>query len=268
MSAPRRPAILSIHDVTPDVLPRVREMVELVRDTALAGPDLLVVPGTGWSGRTLDELRELVRAGCSLAGHGWSHRAPRPATLYHRLHARILSRDQAEHLSRPRREVRSLVERCHAWFEASGLPSPSLYVPPAWALGALELDDLRALPFTWYERLDGLVHAPSARVLRMPLIGFEADTVVRRIGLRLSNAVNDTLAAMTGRPLRIALHPGDLSLLLASDVRAVLRRGWQPVTLPDLLPVRSVGAAERRADPERPAADASAVGVASRATEA
>lgn len=267
MSGMPRPAILSVHDVTPEVLPAVREMVELVAETGLAAPDLLVVPGSGWEERTLDALRELVAAGCSVAGHGWSHRAPPPETPYHRLHAAVLSRDQAEHLSRSREELRVLVRRCHDWFEASGLPSPTLYVPPAWALGALETDDLRELPFTWYERLDGFVHAPSGRVVRLPLIGFEADTTGRKLGLRAFNAINDALAAMTGRPARIALHPRDLSLLLASDARALLRREWRAVTLPDLLPGRGTPAGDRDArpatgSPERPTAE-----VAGRATE-
>jgi len=267
VSGPARPAILSVHDVTPEVLPAVREMVELVAEPALAGPDLLVVPGSGWEERTLDELRTLVAAGCSLAGHGWSHRALPPETLHHRLHAAVLSRDRAEHLSRRRGELRRLVERCHRWFASSGLPSPTLYVPPAWALGPLGPDDLRELPFNWYERLDGFVHARSGRVVRLPLIGFEADTVGRKVGLRAFNAANDALAAMTGRPLRIALHPRDLSLLLASDARAALRRDWRAVSLSDLLPEPDADAVGRGTPAENEARERPTAEVAGRATE-
>jgi len=270
MSSRARSAILSIHDVTPDVLPAVREMTEMVADSALAGPDLLVVPGAGWRDGALARLRALVDAGCGLAGHGWSHRAPPPGSLFHRVHGIVLSRDQAEHLSRSRAELRTLVERCHGWFASVGLPSPSLYVPPAWALGALEPEDLRELPFTWYERLDGLVHAPSGRVVRLPLIGFEADTAGRRLGLRLFNAANDALAAFTRRPLRIALHPRDLSLLLANDVRAVLRRGWRAISFPELLPGRVPGVAGTNGwgEASEHAGDDSSAEAVGRATEA
>ncbi len=65
-------------------------------------------------------------------------------SAYHRLHAALISRDVAEHLSRPAHELVALVHRCHGWFAAHGLPAPTLYVPPAWALGGTRWLD--ALP--------------------------------------------------------------------------------------------------------------------------
>ncbi len=213
----RRPAHLSIHDVKPSSLERVRRLVALCR--ARAGPriTLLVVPGLEWSGAQVDRLRAWSREGLELAGHGWIHHGP-PRSLYHRVHALVLSRDQAEHLSRPRHELVELVERGFAWFEERGLPEPGLYVPPAWALGALTREDLARLPYRGYEVLQGFLDR-DGRLHRTPLVGYEADTGFRRQALRLTNGLARRIARISGRPLRIGLHPPDLELRLAADLR-------------------------------------------------
>lgn len=220
-------ALFSVHDVTPGALPRVRRLVALVEESGHPPPLLLVVPGGNWTPASLDGLRELVDRGCRLAGHGWSHRAPPPASLAHRIHALVISRDQAEHLSRAREDLRDRVSRCHAWFGERKLPVSPVYVPPAWALGALTGPDLRALPFRYYSTLTGFVDAASGRKVRLPLVGFEADTPARRRALRVSNALNLTLGRWLGRPVRIGYHPTDLELLLEEDARRIARRRWR-----------------------------------------
>jgi len=224
-------ALVSIHDVTPETLPRVLELARLLEKEGHRPFTLLVVAGAGWTAGSLGSLRALARSGHALAGHGWTHRAPPPRSVGHWIHAVVLSRDRAEHLSRSRRELRGLVRRCRAWFDDAGLPAPNLYVPPAWALGALTPGDLRELPFRWYETLTGITDSVSGTHRWLPLVGFEADTGVRRWALRASNGINRVVAGASGRPLRIALHPGDLGLSLARDLRTLLVRAWRPVTL-------------------------------------
>lgn len=219
--------ILSIHDVEPATLERVGGLVERIMDRTLAPPTLLVVPGMEWGPAELERLRALAARGCELAGHGWVHRAPPPRTLKHRLHARILSRDQAEHLSRPREDLRERIRRCHAWFGRHDLPDPRLYVPPAWALGDLRLRDLAELPFRWYEDLTGFLDAATGRRTLLPLVGFEADTRFRRTALRLTNATARLAARLLLRPVRVSIHPRDLELLLADDLLALLDRPWR-----------------------------------------
>lgn len=217
----RAPAVVSIHDVTPETLSRVETLVEVLLPVTGTALSLLVVPGLPWSPGQLDTLRGWAAKGVEMAGHGWIHEGP-PRTLYHRLHGWVLSRDQAEHLSRPRSELVALVERGFKWFAAVGLPAPELYTPPAWALGRLRKADLARLPYRWYEVLTGFVEAGSGRLLPTPLVGFEADTAFREGALTLLNGFNRMVAERTGRPLRIGVHPRDLELRLAHRVLAMV----------------------------------------------
>ena len=124
-----RPAVVSVHDVTPEKLEAVGRVLDLLESGNIAPVTLLVVPGLRWDTPGIGRLREFVRRGYLLAGHGWEHRAPPPVSFCHRLHAALISRDQAEHLSRARADVRGRVRRCHEWFERAGLPARSSMCP-------------------------------------------------------------------------------------------------------------------------------------------
>lgn len=242
-------AHLSIHDVKPTELDRVEELLDRCQVVAGARVALLVVPGLDWSPRQVDRLRDWAAEGFELAGHGWVHRAGPPATWYHRLHSLLLSRDQAEHLSRRREELRELVLRGVGWFRDRDLPTPELYVPPAWALGALSPQDVEALPYRWYEVLVGFLDATSGRLHPTPLVGYEADTGLRRRALRLINTLARRAAVVSRRPLRIGLHPRDLELLLSDDLLGNLEdRRWRFVSTAEAVAVLSrqeIGAARQ-----------------------
>jgi predicted deacetylase len=136
----------------------------------------------------------------------------------------VLSRNAAEHLSRPRPEVADIIRRSFGWFGEVGLGQPRLYVPPAWAMGAVKRADLDRLPFRFYETLGGIYDSQSRRMRRLPLVGYEADTAGRALALRLVNGLNRQMAASLGRPLRVAIHPSDFDLRLAADLRSILDR--------------------------------------------
>ncbi|WP_341936766.1 polysaccharide deacetylase family protein [Marinimicrobium sp. C2-29] len=217
-------ALVSIHDVMPETLGRVADLIQRIPPAARAGLVLLVVPGRDWQPRDIEQLALWQQQGLELAGHGWHHRAGRIAGLYHRWHARFISRQAAEHLSLSRRALRQLLVDNHAWFEHHRLTPPELYVPPAWALGPLHRQDLAASPFRYFETTSGLYQVTgAAKVVRwhLPLLGFEADTAGRQCGLRLWNRANRALASER-RPLRLALHPYDGELLLARDLSRAL----------------------------------------------
>jgi len=228
-------ALISIHDVEPRRFDRTLDVVNLIESMGLPPTTLLVVPGAEWTPSELGALRTLSSRGWELAGHGWSHRAPEARTLRHRLHSTVLSRDQGEHLGRPREELRRLVVRCFRWFETVDLPRPELYVPPAWALGRLRPKDLRALPFSCYETLGGYLDRTGRYRAPVPLVGFEADTTGREIGLKVWNRANLGLAAITGLPVRIAIHPDDLHLRLRHDLRAIIGDNLRVVKRADCL---------------------------------
>ena len=231
-------ALVSIHDVMPSTLGRVRELLAQCHHHGIDCTTLLVVPGRDWYPHELEQLRAWQAAGHELAAHGWSHEAIPPNGLYHRLHAHLISRDCAEHLSRKRHEVLAVMRASHAWFARNGLEPPSLYVPPAWALGAIAAIDLANLPYAQVETLAGLWGAEGGRTL-LPLLGYEADTPWRAAALRVSN----TLArqASRWRPLRVAIHPDDARLHLANDLERDLARTRRALVYRDLLSLDNAG---------------------------
>lgn len=215
-------AMVTLHDVMPENRHAIQGLLEfLSREVEHLQPadiTLLVVPGRDWPDRDLAWLRQLVARGHPLAGHGWSHRAQPPASVYHWLHSLLLSRDVAEHLSRSAMACFERVQRCHHWFAQNRLPVPDFYVPPAWAMGAFGARQRAASPFRFFEDLGGLHDKACGRYQRLPLVGFEADSPWRAGVLRLFNGWNLRRARQTGRTLRIALHPHDSGYLLAVDI--------------------------------------------------
>lgn len=230
-----RRMLVSIHDVMPDTLNQVRHLFdELVRQE-LTPVSLLVVPGCDWRTQDLEALRQMAGAGAELAGHGWTHEAGRIRGLRHRLHSLLISRNAAEHLSLDRRGVLRLMQDCHDWFSRHGLPAPSLYVPPAWALGDVCGADLRTLPYACVETLGG-VHTPASRCFhRLPMVGYEADTRLRAAAVRIWNSVNLQWAAMGGT-LRLGIHPGDPDLYLAQDLKQLIAEGGTALSYRELAP--------------------------------
>ncbi|MGB5736382.1 MAG: polysaccharide deacetylase family protein [Thiohalocapsa sp.] len=217
-------ALVSIHDLMPSTMPAVRRTLRLLADARTAPVTLLVVPGHDWSGEQIRELKALQRDGHPLAGHGWLHRVERFGGLYHRLHGLTLSRRVAEHLALDDDGIVALINRCHAWFRDNGLDAPTLYVPPAWALGNVPLARLAAdCPFSQYETLTGVIDAASGSLRRIPMLGYEADHALRIPVIRLWNAINRRSARAKGL-LRIGIHPLDPELRLRRDLIADLER--------------------------------------------
>jgi predicted deacetylase len=210
----------------PETLSRVRACLDRLDALGVSPVTLLVVPGRNWSPADLAWLRSLDPRNHPLAAHGWRHRAPHIRGLVHRLHSRLLSRHVAEHLSEDADGVAALIRRSLAWFPRQGLPRPTLYVPPAWALGSLRREDRRSLPVTWIEVTRGLVSTASGSLHRYPLTGYEADTALRARFLRGFNAWQIRRARRTGTPLRLSIHPDDFELRLADALVGDLQRGW------------------------------------------
>ncbi|HYM15030.1 MAG TPA: DUF2334 domain-containing protein, partial [Dehalococcoidia bacterium] len=152
----RARAIWSVHDVSAESFERARHLIAAIEAAGIAPLCILIVPHGAWTEGQRSTLRDWERAGHVLGLHGWSHRATPPQTLYHRAHAAILSRDTAEHLGLDARAVADLINRGVRWFADAGLAAPQLYVPPAWALGALRSESLPAPPFRWIETLTGI----------------------------------------------------------------------------------------------------------------
>ncbi len=220
-------ALISIHDVMPETLDRVAEHVRALRRHGHTAVTLLVVPGRPWTGEQLAVLDRWQREGLELAAHGWHHHTPRLGGPYHWLHSALISRRAAEHLALAPEAIAELMQQAHDWFVEQGLAPPTTYVPPAWALGPVATERLRALPYRRVEVTQGIRDGRTVALRRLPLAGFEADTAVRAHFLRYWNRWQLGLARRFDRPLRIGIHPEDDRLRLASDLDAFLARDWQ-----------------------------------------
>ena len=220
---------VSIHDVMPETLERVEALLSLLEDHGHAGVTLLVVPGKAWTDVDVQRLHGWVARGHELAGHGWHHEVQRIEDLSHRLHSLVISRRAAEHLSRSPEELAQLVTDNHNWFEQHALPAPRLYVPPAWALGRLDPAVLRRVGFGYLETLSGFHDLETGAWRRAPVLGYEADTLLRQFALGLSNAWSGF-----HRLRRLAIHPHDLSLRLGAALRRRIARRDTSVRLDDL----------------------------------
>lgn len=218
----KTPVLLSIHDVMPSTLADVQALITGAIQCGWAPPDLLVVPGVHWQANDLAQLQRWQSEGHHLVGHGWYHRMSGYGSAWHRLHSALISRDVAEHLSLASNEILELMRRCHAWFGEQGLRPPRLYVPPAWALGAVSRHRLTEQPFSQVETLRGIYDVTSGHWHHQALLGYEAGNGLQHQLLKLSNRINRFRARRTG--LRIGLHPLDAQLPLADALWDDLRR--------------------------------------------
>jgi predicted deacetylase len=218
-------SLISIHDVMPETLPQVRELLALLRAHGHEHVTLLVVPGLAWSEAGLQELQAWQDAGLELAAHGWTHRAARVRGVRHRLHAALISRQAAEHLALDTRGIGELMQASADWFPRHGLQAPSTYVPPAWALGRMPRAGLMDMPFRHIEVMRGLLDTRSGRLQPLPLLGYQADTRLRASFLALWNRLQVLRGwYRTHRPLRIGIHPDDAQLYLSASLKRCLAR--------------------------------------------
>lgn len=225
LSEPRGPAALvSVHDLMPQTMSAVRELLQLLSYLDVPPPTLLVVPGLGWDSAGIAELKALQRDGFVLSGHGWRHHVAHISRPYHRLHSLLISRQVAEHLALDEDAIVDLIRRCYDWFGDHGLDAPTLYVPPAWALGSVSRARLAAdCPFSLCELFGGVLRTADGRLHRSPLLGYEADSAARVPVLRAWNAVNRARAPAEGI-IRIGIHPFDSRLCMRADLIRDLTR--------------------------------------------
>ncbi len=215
--------LVSIHDVMPSTLDQTEAIVDRLLNIRSMPITLLVVPGTGWEQDGIDRLRRLIDRGAVLAGHGWCHKVKAIRGLKHRLHSLFLSRDVAEHLALSADEAVALMQRCYDWFVQHELPAPELYVPPAWAMGAVSRAQLNRLPFKQFETFAGVYDSVHHRFCWLPMMGFEADTKLRKWFVHGWNSVNLFWGSSQRKPIRLGIHPNDFDLRLGGDLEQRLQ---------------------------------------------
>ncbi len=217
-------AYVSIHDLMPETMDRVEHILKWLDERSVPPVTLLVVPGKPWTTQQLDRIRGLSAKGHELAAHGWFHHT-RPRRLSHRIHAALISRNVAEHLDLDSHQILELLHRSRNWFVENELPAPSLYVPPAWALGPLSKADLANAPFEHIETTRGMLRKQGStfKLERLALTGYEADTWFRKTFLRFWNQAQQNAATRGSKTLRMSIHPNDLHLRLRDQIDSQVR---------------------------------------------
>ena len=216
------PVLLSIHDIMPETLGRVMKLIAMLEKNNIVNATCLIVPGRSWDDKQIQKLHDLESMGFDLAGHGWNHLIKHKKSFYHYFHSVLLSRDVAEHLSLTSEEIIQLMLQCADWFGDNNFKTPYTYVPPAWAIGDVTWEDLSVLPYMAYETLTGIYHKDTFHTL--PLVGYEADNLFRTVSVKILNKTNNLFSIITNRPLRLSIHPYDLELGLASDLKNILNK--------------------------------------------
>ena len=166
-----------------------------------------------------------------IAAHGWTHKCEKDKSFYHFLHSLVLSGNCAEHLSKSKHILIELIKNSYKWFTDNRFVPPTLYVPPAWALGKIHFQDFSLLPFTNYECTTGLYLDGKYRFI--PLLGFEATTYFKAFFLRFFNFFNYQMAKFIG-VVRITIHPRDFQLYLSKDVNNYLSEIGNTILLHEL----------------------------------
>tara|TARA_A100001015_G_scaffold201502_1_gene224928 strand:+ start:2126 stop:2836 length:711 start_codon:yes stop_codon:yes gene_type:complete len=209
--------LISIHDVMPSNLSKINNIIyDLKKNYNITQLTLLVVPGLKWEKDQIAELKSLRSQGHELAGHGWIHKTSNIKTIYHKVHSKLISRDVAEHLSISKKEIINLLNNCFDWFKNENLPQPTLYVPPSWAIGKLKTKDFNKTKFQMFETLSGIYF--KNKFHKLPLLGYEADTLFRKFMVKISNKINNATASIFKIPIRLSIHPNDFELLISKDL--------------------------------------------------
>lgn len=221
----RTKSLISIHDVMPHNLSKIDYCLSQLKRNHIEHCYLLVVPGLMWDECSITKLRYYVAQGHTLVAHGWIHKTLNICTTLHRFHSLLISKDVAEHLCWSKFEAISNMRRSRSWFAENRLPVPDLYVPPAWALGRLGMEDLVQTGFRYVETTTGVFDLCTQKRYLLPLVGYEGFSVFSLIALRVSNACNRGLNNLfRARALRVATHPDDFDLGLSKSLHKILTR--------------------------------------------
>ncbi len=210
--------LVTIHDVSPEVLSHVSGWLELVESRG-ARAILGVIPDRSWSDPDIEALHRWASSGHVLALHGYSHRAVGRRSLAHRLHSVAMSGNCAENFGRSPTELATRLEAGVRFFRLNGFRPPTLYIPPAWVRGALPDATLRAHGLLHVETLAGYQETATSRHSTWPLLGFEATTWLRSVGL---SAWNASMRLIARKRCRVAIHPYDGLLPLGAVLRRLL----------------------------------------------
>lgn len=239
------PTLISISSVKPETLDQVDQLLAAVRDHGIRKTTLFVETEAHWATRDVDRLRRWRDKGVAFGGQGLSQSSIPVKHWKKPRWRRVHSTDTGIQSERTEANCVELIARCAEWFQSQRLARPNVYATPEWTLDRLSVSQLNRLPFRMYESRQGVIDINCRRMYSLPSVSFEADSWFRSFALRSVNASNRAAAVISRRPLRVSLHPYDLTLRLHDDVIRLL--GSTTIAI-DFLDLPNL-AAERAFDP-------------------
>lgn len=246
--------LISLHDVTPFHLDRIRRAEELYRDLGLRKVAYLFVPEYHGSHRSAGDMafaafcREARPFEVQWQLHGYRHlEAPDPALdgpsdpgeagssegagttgtaggAGDALKRRLLTAGEGEFLALPASAQRARLDQGLADFRACLGFDPAHFVAPAWLFNPSLRPLLNARGIRFTEDQRRLYRTDGDRSLPSPVITWATRTVLRKYG---SLVVCPLLARLFGSApfLRVAMHPFDFDHpVTVRNIRAVLER--------------------------------------------
>lgn len=211
-----RSIAVALHDIEPATFERCALIRDWLADHGIDRVTLLVIPARDLhplgerSPEMIDWLIERRRAGDSIAQHGFQHVQLRRTSWPRDVLAPTRNQRTAEFVGLDGNETRRAVEAGWRVLKLAGI-EPDGFVAPAYAY-TTALRQTLAARFRWWA---GLLHlygalatdkGSSHRQLS-PAWSLGAD---RRLGRTFSPAFTRTGALLSGRTLRLDLHPADL----------------------------------------------------------
>jgi uncharacterized protein len=206
--------LVSIHDVTPALAPRVEALWALARERGVT-PALLVVPN--WHGRwPLGEHPEFVRwvraradEGAEIFLHGERHdEVGLRRTVVDEWRAFNKTAREGEFLTLEAAAARERIERGLGLFARLGL-EPVGFVPPAWLARNSCYDVVAEAGLSFAENDGAVVVLPARRWIRSPVVRWSGRTAFRARASAAVAAARWRLQRQAG-VVRIAFHPSDL----------------------------------------------------------
>jgi predicted deacetylase len=238
-----RELVVSVHDVAPATFGATRQWcADLDRRGVPAS--LLVIPGP-WRLPALSKHEPLVRwlaeratGGDEIVLHGWSHRAGPAGSPMRRWTARLAARGAAEFAALDEDTAYGRLLAGRDLLGSLGLPTAG-FTPPGWLQSAGTIRALRRLGFRYTTSHLGVYDLTRDRKRRAFALSHRPGGAGERLGAAIM-PIGARLSVAGGWPVRIALHPNDLSRpgLREATLRAidaVLARGARPSTYSDLV---------------------------------
>lgn len=229
--------LVSLHDVTPVMFDRSRQLTDMIMRRTGADFTMLVVPDFHSQGR-IDRhpefcswLRELNDAGVEIAQHGLYHLGGQEKFS---LEGKLFTKGEGEFLSLSLDDARVRIEEGYKIMSDTLGEPPSGFTAPAWLYSSGTREALKGFPFRWIEYRWAIQSADGNR-RTIPAVVFATRTLWKRLCSVFWSSVGPV--AFSGSAVfRLALHVRDLPSLEKSVERTLAgsTRGRACITCADL----------------------------------